>query len=250
MRNKLIYQEQVDASTTEEGIIPRIKRTLFQTGGVKQPPIKVRHRDIEAMLPTDNIEEIVPRVVGVVSVKDKPSLIEMLKRSGSLVTSASTHKELLDSTFKALKDSDRFRRDFSAYLKGQATDSNFGNFVGDDKFSNYTKYDPKTGTGGSSVGNLLRNVLTQENISALAGAGIAAYSTKLQNKAASKGNQQAIDYERAKADTAAAEALKLQAQGNVPLTKSTKPKWVMPVVIGGSLLVVGAIIYFVVKKKK
>ena len=35
----------------------------------------------------------------------------------------------------------------------------------------------------------------------------------------------------------------------VPLEKGKKPKWVLPVAIGGGLLIIGVVVYFAMKKK-
>jgi hypothetical protein len=74
------------------------------------------------------------------------------------------------------------------------------------------------------------------------------------NANAQKGtNQQAIDFERAKTDSALAQARVLEAQGKLPQvstpTEGGKKKWVMPVAIGGGVLLLGVIIYFAMKKK-
>lgn len=213
-------------------------------------PRYIRTGGVKPIMPTQTEIELVPKVIGIISIHDKPKLVAMLKRSGSLVTSLSTHDELLDASFKAIQSSDRFRKDLASYVQNQVPDNNFGNFVGDDaKWNYYTKYDPKTGEGGSRVGNIFRSIFTQENVQALTGAGINAFATSLQNKANKTSNQQAINYEKAKADSAIAEAAKLEAQGKLGTTTTTKNKWVLPLAIGGGVILLGTIIYFVVKKK-
>ena len=198
-------------------------------------------------------EELVTRAIALMSEYDKPTLLSILERSGSLVTEMSSQQEMLDASFKALKDSSRFRQDLLDYIKNvtdESDDANFSNF-------SFKKLFAKK-EGGSGVGNALRNVFSQENISALAGAGIAYASTRLQDSASKKGNQQAIDYKNAEANTylaqeRAALAAQLASQsgvGTTPTTpKSKTPKWVLPVAIGGGVLVIGVVLYFSLRKK-
>jgi hypothetical protein len=191
-------------------------------------------------------EEIVTTAIALMSEYDKPALLQMLKRSGSMVTELSTQQEMLDASFKALKDSERFRQDLLDYIKATTSaDANFSNAGG----AGWAKFK-------SSVGNTLKNVFSQENVSALAGAGIAYASTRLQDSASKKGNQQATDYKVAEANASLAEAKRLEAEGNVNATKgalgtppSGKPKWVLPVAIGGGVLVLGVVLYFALRKK-
>jgi hypothetical protein len=198
-------------------------------------------------------EQIVTTAIAFMSEFDKPSLLAILKRSGSMVTELSTQQEMLDASFKALKDSERFRQDLLDYIKASQTqgDANFSNWDGLKNL--FAKKE-----GGSGVGNALRNVFSQENISALAGAGIAYASTRLQDSASRKGNQQATDYKVAEANASLAEAKRLEAealanasrgasQTNAPTSKT--PKWVLPVAIGGGVLVLGVVLYFALRKK-
>lgn len=193
-------------------------------------------------------EELVTRAIALMSEYDKPTLLAILKRSGSLVTELSTQQEILDASFKALKDSSRFRQDLEDYIKTSTNqDANFSNAggVGWQKF--------KTG-----VGNTLKNVFSAENVSALAGAGIAYASTRLQDSASKKGNQQAIDYKVAEANTflaqeranlAAAQLAATTPQSSSAPTKSGTPKWVLPVAIGGGVLLIGVVLFFALRKK-
>lgn len=216
----------------------------IRTGGVK--PI----RTIQESQEVQDVAEQIPQIVGIISIEDKPALVKMLKRSGSLVTEVSTHRELLDATLKAIKDSHRFRKDLSAYIKGKASVENFGNFVDDDSRWNYA--DPTTTTKKKTFfGNVLSTVFTKENTSALLDAGITAFSTSLQNKANKLGNQQAIDFERAKADTAIAQAQleALKGSGGATKDSGTKNKWILPVAIGGGVILLGVVIFLAVKKK-
>ena len=196
-------------------------------------------------------EELVTRAIALMSEYDKPTLLAILERSGSLVTELSSQEEIIDASFKALKDSSRFRQDLLEYIKmvtDEGDDANFSNF------SFKTLFAKKE--GGSGVGNALRSVFSSENISALAGAGVAYASTRLQNEASKKGNQQAIDYKNAEANNyLAQERANLSAQtsqqsgGTTPPPSKSKPKWVLPVAIGGGVLVIGVVLYFALRKK-
>jgi hypothetical protein len=200
-----------------------------------------------------NNQDVITQAIGIMASEDKETLVKLLQKSGSMVTSMSNQNEILDASFKALKNSASFRNDLSNYLTQQAK-GNYSNYVGDDFFSNFTKYDPKTGTGGSKVGGLLRSVFTKENIDNAIKAGLNVAATKLQSKASKEGEQRAIDYEAAKAATATAEAdaaaaKKAAAEAGVNPDAKKTPKWVLPVAIGGGLLVIGAIVFFATRKK-
>jgi hypothetical protein len=189
---------------------------------------------------------MVTRAIALMSEYDKPSLIAILKRSGSLVTELSSQQQILDASFKALKDSERFRQDLLSY--SQATkggDSNFSNAGGE----GWRKF--KTG-----LGNTLKNVFSAENVSALSGAAIGYATTRLQDSASKKGNQQAIDYKVAEANTylaqeraALASAQASQGGGATPPPSKGTPKWVLPIAIGGGVLVIGVVLYFALRKK-
>jgi hypothetical protein len=143
----------------------------------------------------------------------------------------------------------------SSNPRGQAISSNFSSFSDfDDNFAN------NNGQGKEKVKKLLGSIFTEENITKAVGYGMGYLSTRL-NANASKGtNQQAIDFEKAQTEKALAQAQLEQAKSttsqgtNSPSTTPTdgkgKKKWVMPVAIGGGVLVLGTIIYFVMKKKK
>jgi hypothetical protein len=132
-------------------------------------------------------------------------------------------------------------------LKGR-TLSRFSGFVGDDDNWNYGDGD-KNKTG---AGQVLSTLGSQENITALIGAGMGYLTTSLQNKANAKGNKDAIAYEEAKAKSALAQAqLEALKQSSAPATTTTttKKKWVVPVIIGG-VVVVGLVTFLILRKKK
>jgi hypothetical protein len=213
--------------------------------------------------------------IAIISENDKPALVRLLQRQGSFVTPLSSKKSIIDATFKGIQDSPKFREELQSYIIGEVTDnpifkprsetnsalirvsqnlpklkrdrlskvesltSNFANGTGDEK--------QKT-----KAGVLLSTIFSQENINTAVGLGMQYASTRLNANAQKGTNQQAIDFERAKTDSALAQARVLEAQGKLPQVSSTpsgSKKWVMPVAIGGGVLLLGVIIYFVAKKK-
>jgi hypothetical protein len=112
------------------------------------------------------------------------------------------------------------------------------------------KYDPKIAGSGSAFGNVLRNVFSKENIDTAIKSGISIAATKLAANASKGSEQNAIQYETQKAQTAAAEELAANAKkaASEAGAKSSTPKWVLPVGIGVGVLVLGTIVYFIVKK--
>jgi hypothetical protein len=192
--------------------------------------------------------DMIYKTLVIMSEDDKPSLVEMLKKSGSLETELSTQKELLDASFKALMLSDRFRNELRKYLAQQIMQSDMSSFVGDDAYANQGGYKEKMGY--TRVGGFLRNTFSSDNINKFLDVGLAFASAKLQDSASRKGNQQAIDFELAKAKSTDAESLRLQAEAMARSTTApSSKKWVLPVAIGGGVLVLGVIIYLVMRKK-
>ena len=194
----------------------------------------------------DNITQI----IGIMSVEDKPALVALLKRVGSFVTQESTQQELLDATFKAIKDSQRFRDELANYLvlQSQSTQSNA---------SGYSNYVDSGFFNASGLSNALNAIFSPANIQAATSAGIGVLAAKLTANANKGTEQRAIDYQVALAQTAASNAAAAQAQAAaIAASKSsgvgattTKSSWVMPVAIIGGILLVGTIIFVVVRKK-
>jgi hypothetical protein len=123
--------------------------------------------------------------------------------------------------------------------------------------------------GTTRVGDTLRSagstLFSKENVSTLFSAGVGYVSTRLQDSASKKGNQQAIDYENAKARTLAEQNKLLQSQQQAPTSggtmppldlggsttppKSGTPKWVLPVAIGGGVLILGTVVFLAMRGK-
>jgi hypothetical protein len=209
----------------------------------------------------NELNDIIVGAVGTMSIEDKPNLVYLLQRSGSLVTDVNTQSEILDASFKAIRDSKSFRDDLADYLVSQGdiidlsdSENNFANGDGLNKIGSWFK------TAGKNVGQGLKKVgstiFTKENTQALVGAGIGILSTKLQNQANKGAGQQAIEYTNAQSQLEAIKLAQLQASqgsggggGNFPTEETKKKGWVLPVAIGGGVLVLGTILYFVFRKK-
>jgi hypothetical protein len=197
-------------------------------------------------------QEVVTQAIGIMSVEDKPTLIGLLNKNGSLVTDLSTQQEVLDATFKTIQDSPKFRKELTDYLSGEiesSVDESQASFVDDNKFSN------GDGEGWkkvkSALGNLGQTLFSQENISKGIGIGMDYLASSLQAKSQKGSNQAAIDYEVAKAQGAAIDTARIEALAklNESQPKKGTPKWVLPVAIGGGVLLIGGILFFALRKK-
>jgi hypothetical protein len=213
--------------------------------------IVVKNQTGDEPLTNEELADVIISAVGIMSVEDKPTLVSMLQKNGSLVTDVNTQSEILDATFKSIRDSSSFRQDLEDYLVEQGTladveqgSSSFSNTIG--------QVFNKIGTGLKTVG---KSIFTKENVQALSTIGIGYLGAKLQDKATKGQGQQAIDYTNAQANLEAIKLAQLQASqggvggGNLP-TETKKRGWVLPVAIGGGVLVLGTILYFVLRKKK
>lgn len=242
--------------------------------------------DLEIPVETEEVftnpQFAINSAIGVIAENDKQALVRMLQKQGSFVTPLSSKKAIIDATFKGIQDSPKFRQDLENYVVSEVTgtelpkpksqinsalikvaqslpklkkdrlsnieslNSNFSSFTDfDDNFANATK--EKT-----AVGNALSTIFSQENINTAFGLGMGVLATRMNANAQKGTNQQAIDFEKAKTQNALAQARVLEAQGKLPQVSSTpsgRKKWVMPVAIGGGVLLLGVIIYFVAKKK-
>jgi hypothetical protein len=214
--------------------------------------------DGEVTAPSEEKDFII-EAVGTMVVEEKPTLVEMLNKSGVLVTDLNTQTELTDATFKAIRDSATFRNDLQDYLVSVGQSVN----IGED--SNFLNKDGKTAVGKffSNVGGGIKNIFKKkeggtafgnalkDNLSTAMGLGIGVLGAKLTNDANRGAGQQAIDYTNAQSQLEYLKGQNLQAQQNAPAPadKKTTPKWVLPVAIGGGVLILGVIIYFAVRKK-
>lgn len=209
-------------------------------------------------LSEEQLTDLIVGAVGTISIDDKPTLVYMLQKNGSLITEVNTQSEILDATFKAIRDSNSFRQDLIDYMVSQGdivdlseSETNFANAFGDTKVGAwFITAGKNVGQGFKKVGSA---IFTKENTQALTSAGIGYLSASLQAKAQRGQGQQAIDYTNSQANL---EALRLkqleatqQAGGFFAPTTEKKNKWVLPVAIGGGVLLLGVILYFALRKK-
>jgi hypothetical protein len=202
--------------------------------------------------------------LGVMVVEDKPALLDILQRNGSLVTDESSEAEILDASLKSIKDSKNFRQDIADYLsialqsEDDGENSSFVNKKGEGwaKVGSSLKGLFAKKKDGSAFGNTLRNIFSKENIQTGVGIGMGYLGARLNSNATKSSNQQAIDYERVKAEASAQETKRLEAEGILAQMKSTvvgtdgkTKKWVLPVAIIGGVAVIGTILFFVLRKK-
>ena len=184
--------------------------------------------------------------IGEMSVNDPSSLINMLKVSGYNATSSMNQNQLLDLSMKALKDSNKFKTMLSSYLQNKISElqSSASSFVGNEPFLNA---DGK----GAWLGDIFKDT-AKTAIPAIVNGGISYGSTKL-NQNASKGSEQRaieLERERTKQLQASLDIARTQGSGSSgSVAPKSRPKWVVPVVIGGVVLVLGVVIYFATKKK-
>ena len=204
-----------------------------------------------AQINQNQYADFIVESLGVMVVEDKPALLDILQRNGSLVTDESSEAEILDASIKAIKDNKNFRQDITDYLS-IALQS-----VDDDANSSFSN---KDGQGWKAVKDGFKKfgktLFSDENVKAGIGLGMGYLSTRLNANAQKGSNQQAIDYERVKAEAIAQETKRLEAEGVLAQLKSTvttpdgkTKKWVLPVAIIGGVAVIGTILYFVLRKK-
>jgi hypothetical protein len=174
------------------------------------------------------------------SVEDKSTLLDMLERNGVMVSDESSLQEVLNATFIAIRESPKFRQELSDYFVQQGTSDTEDM---SEEFSN------AKGEGWNKVKGFFKNVFSEENVSKGIGIGMDYLGSSLQAKANKGLGQQAIQLETLKAQTAANEAAKIDALSKLPPTSSGTPKWVLPVAIGGGVLLIGTILFFVLRKK-
>jgi hypothetical protein len=174
----------------------------------------------------------------------------MLRKNGAKVNDDISDDKLIKVVYLAIAKSNGFKSDFSNYLKSKFSEEQVGyveeeffDLTAEQRKAKQTARKTKVAEqGGTKVGLALKKVATEENINALVNTGIGILSKKLTAKSDQASITAATQLSAQKSQQALAEA-QLQEQ------KSKSRKWVIPVVIG-SVVVVGLIVYFVIRKKK
>ena len=215
--------------------------------------------------------ENIRNAVGAMVVEDRPSLVAILQKNGSFVSDMSSDDEVLDATFKAIKDSKSFRSDLGDYFVQEAEIASQQDYAegGEDFYANgngaeerkqraeerkKARQERRSKSGGSQVGNAFRGVATQENINSFVKVGMDFFGAWLQGKAQKSGNKDAIEYEKAQAQkyAAQAEANRAGSSSAPPPAGDTggKNKWVKPVLISLGVIALGVTIFIIVKNRK
>ena len=206
-------------------------------------------------------QNLIETSIGYMLVDDRDDLINLLRQNGVNVDDNVSDDDLLNMTYVAIGKSTQFKRDLAKYLDAQSkgeTTLNYvdeGFFNGDGKAAKQAKRTAKVTkrkteanpTGKSKAGLLLGQIGTQENIQAAINTGLGVLSSKLTAKADQKSIAAATALAAENSKASAAEALAADRKAEAGL--ATK-KWVVPVVIGVSVIavVVGIVIYM--KKRK
>lgn len=221
------------------------------------------------MSATPTPEDLMANLIADLVMNRKEEIISLLRKSGLSVSKDSSDDEVIYAVYAAFQKVPTFRRDLYN-LANERLDSlsfvgeDYFNYVDDADFFNFmpttslseigtsvkrSQTTPKTTTSklrsqggeGTAVGNFLRNIFTPERKDQLVNTGFDVLTKKLTQKADTAQAQQLIQLEAAKAQAALAEAERNR-------TQPKKGKWIIPAVIGG-IVVVGVIVYFVVRKK-
>lgn len=206
-------------------------------------------------------QNLIETSIGYMLVDDRDDLINLLRQNGVNVDDNVSDDDLLNMTYVAIGKSTQFKRDLAKYLDAQSKGETTLNYVdeeffnGDGKATRQAKRTTKVTarkteanpTGKSKAGLLLGQIGTSENIQAAINTGLGVLSSKLTAKADQKSIADATALAAERSKQAAAEAKAADSKAEAGL--ATK-KWVVPVVIGVSVIavVVGLVIYM--KKRK
>lgn len=195
---------------------------------------------------------------------EREKLVSALNKNGVDLSINATNEELYTAIFTAIAESKAFRLDIKkaiySFLSNQTdnqelsanggfsptTATFLGKFVEGAKQSGAI---PTTQTSkqkkkfkDTAVGGFLSGLFTKENASQLANAGINVLTTKLTQRADQQSIDQGIQYQVVKAET-------LDKEREV---EDKRKKWVVPVIIASSIVVlsiIGYLIYVNSKKK-
>jgi hypothetical protein len=172
----------------------------------------------------------------VVMIKEKKSdVIAIARKNGIDIPQDINNDELFAVVIKAMKDSVSFRKDIAKALKSTA--SEYSNYVDENLYANAQSTTTKKPYEETFFGS----VFTKERLGQIVDTGVALYSSTLANKQQRQGEQNAINYELAKAQN-------VQLQ-DTTTTLPTKKSYTTPIVIGVLVLgSIGAYMYFKNKK--
>jgi hypothetical protein len=202
-------------------------------------------------------QNLIETSIGYMLNDDRDDLITLLRQNGVNVSDDVSDEDLLNMTYIAIGRSNQFKRDLAKYLDAQAKGETTLNYVDEGFFNaNGKKKKPKVSPsekrktritetnpeGKSKAGRLLGQIGTQENIQAAINTGLGVLSQKLTAKADQKTVADATTLAAARSQAAKAEA---EAADKKAAAGVATKKWVVPVIIGVSVIavVVGIVIY-------
>jgi hypothetical protein len=202
-------------------------------------------------------QNLIETSIGYILNDDRDDLITLLRQNGVNVSDDVSDEDLLNMTYIAIGRSNQFKRDLAKYLDAQAKGETTLNYVDEGFFNaNGKKKKPKVNPaekrkkritetnpeGKSKAGRLLGQIGTQENIQAAINTGLGVLSQKLTAKADQKTVADATTLAAARSQAAKAEA---EAADKKAAAGEATKKWVVPVIIGVSVIavVVGIVIY-------
>ena len=172
----------------------------------------------------------------VVLIQEKKSdVIAIARKNGINIPQDINNDQLFAVVIKSMKDSVSFRKDIAKALKSTA--SEYSNYVDENLYADATTKTPKKPYEDTFFGS----IFTKERLGNIVDTGVALYSSSLANKQQRQGEQNAISYELAKA----------QSVSTQDGTKDTNPpkSYTLPIVIGVLVLgSIGAYMYFKNKK--
>jgi hypothetical protein len=202
-------------------------------------------------------QNLIETSIGYMLNDDRDDLITLLRQNGVNVSDDVSDEDLLNMTYIAIGRSNQFKRDLAKYLDEQEKGETTLNYVDEGFFNaNGKKKKPKVNPaekrktritetnpeGKSKAGRLLGQIGTQENIQAAINTGLGVLSQKLTAKADQKTVADATTLAAARSQAAKAEA---EAADKKAAAGEATKKWVVPVIIGVSVIavVVGIVIY-------
>jgi hypothetical protein len=106
--------------------------------------------------------------IGIMASENSLQLVQLLQESGNNVDASASQQELLEAAFRALKNSASFRDKLANYLSEEAmrSDANYGNYVEDGFFSNFSNPFSSSSSVGNFVGSKIATLANNPSKSA------------------------------------------------------------------------------------
>lgn len=215
-----------------------------------------------AQFDTYQAQSLIEKSIGLMVYEDRNELIDLLRQNGVSVSDNVSDDELLTMTYVAIGKSNQFKRDLAQYLERESRDEDSLNYVSEGFFNNdgkpskkatrvqktadkrkarVTEFNP---TGKSKAGQAIAEIGTKENIQAAINAGLNILSQKLTSKADRQSINAATNLAVERSNQAIVEAEAADKKA------TARRKWVVPVVIGVSVLAIAVGIFFYMRKNK